>query len=226
MAIDIPEETRAASTPVVKRQRIGEKFVGAIVRFEQRDKTKTNPDGTRVPLLKSNGKPRQELVVHCIAMPNTTAKAGIGDDVYVPNPGDPVRLILGGKAFGQWIEQRKTHRNGKICVGDVIVQQTTRAQAYDANGTPKGPELTEQAQIDAIREKAPSTAIGVYGPITLHEPKDPQWVIVAENAYKAATEVVLDHGPGGGGYDDEEPFLELGVHVVDHRNMATTEPWL
>jgi hypothetical protein len=206
MAIDIPEETRAASTPVVKRQKIGEKFVGAIVRFEQRDKTKTDTDGTRRPLLKTNGKPRQELVVHCIAMPNTTAKAGIGDDVYVPEPGNAVRLILGGKAFGDWIENRKTHRNGKICVGDVVVQQTTRAQAYDANGAPKGPELTEQAQIDSIRDKAPSTAIGVYGPITLHEPKDRQWVEAAEKAYKAATEVVLDAGSGATADDYDEPF--------------------
>lgn len=193
MAIEIPEEARAAATPVVKRQRIGEKFVGAIVRFEQRDKTKT-VDGVRVPLLKANGKARQELVVHCITMPNTTANAGIGDDVDVPTPGTPVRLILGGKAFGDWIEQRKTHRNGKILVGDVIVQQTNRAQAYDANGNPKGGEITSQDEIDAIRSKQPSTAIGVYGPISLHEPKDHQWVAVAEKAYTDANAVVLDDG--------------------------------
>lgn len=204
MAIDIPEETRAASTPVVKRQKIGEKFVGAVVRFEQRDKTKT-VDGVRKPIMKPNGKPRQELVVHCITMPNTTAKAGIGDDVGVPSPGEPARLILAGKAFGDWIEQRKTHRNGKICVGDVIVQQTNRAQAYDSDGNPKGPEMTTQEQVDALLDRQPRTAIGVYGPITLHEPKDTEWVALAEAAYRAATEVVLDQ-PANDGWGDEEPF--------------------
>ena len=206
MAIEIPEEQRAAATPVVKRQRIGEKFVGAVVRFEQRGRTKT-VNGERVPLMKNNGKQAQELVVHCIAMPKTTAYAGIGDDIGVPNPGDPVRLILKGKAFGQWIEARKHHRFGRLNVGDVVVQETDVAQAYDSDGNPKGPEMSTQEQVDAVLAKSPRTAIGVYGPITLHEPKDPQWVIVAENAYKAATEVVLDHGPGGGGgFDDEEPF--------------------
>lgn len=202
MSIPLDDDVRSTATPVVKRQRIGEKFVGAIVRFEQRDKTKKTVDGLRVPILKPNGKPRQELVVHCIAMPNTTAYAGIGDDVEVPEPGTPVRLILGGKAFGDWIEERKSHRNGKICVGDVIVQQTTRAQAYDVSGNPKGAEITSQDEIDAIRAKAPSTAIGVYGPITLHEPKDQQWVAAAEQAYRQATAVVLDEVPG----DEEEPF--------------------
>jgi hypothetical protein len=205
MSYDLSDDVQRTSTPVVKRQRIGEKFVGAIVRTEQRDKTKTDKDGVRSPILKPNGRPRQELVVHCIAMPNTTANAGIGDDIDVPTPGDQVRLILGGKAFGDWIEQRKTHRNGGLQVGDVIVQDTTRAQAYDANGAPKGPEITTQKEIDDIRAKQPSTAIGVYGPVTLHEPRDMEWVHAARKAYDAFNNVTLEEAAGPA-HDDDAPF--------------------
>lgn len=200
MSYDLSDDVQRTSTPVVKRQRIGEKFVGAIVRFEQRDQMTKDKDGNYVPKLKPNNKPRQELVVHCLAMPNTTASAGIGDDVYVPEPGNSVRLILKGKAFGDWIEQRKSHRGGKMQVGDVVVQNITHAQAYDANGAPKGLEITDQGAADALPR---GTAVGFYGPITLHEPKDIEWVKAARKAYDDANAVVLDNGPS---FDDEAPW--------------------
>lgn len=201
MSYDLSDDVQRTSTPVVKRQRIGEKFVGAIVCFEQRDQMTKNQAGDYVPKLKPNNKPRQELVVHCLAMPNTTASAGIGDDVNIPAPGTPVRLILKGKALGDWIEQRKLHRNGKMQVGDVVVQNITHAQAYDANGAPKGLEITDQATADALPR---GTAVGFYGPITLHEPKDTEWVTAARKAYDDATAVQLpaDSNPFG----DEEPW--------------------
>ena len=100
--IELEEPTRGTSTPVVKRQRIGERFVGAVIRTEQRDQTKM-VDGVRTPVLKPNGKARQELIVHCLTMPTNTAEVALGDDHHVPEAGEVVRLILKGKAFGDWI---------------------------------------------------------------------------------------------------------------------------
>ena len=96
----ILNEQKPAGLPVVKRQRIGETFVGMVVRTQQRAILR---DGE--PVLNDRGKPRQELVVTCITLPGTTAAAGIGDETKVPAPGDRVRLILRGGAFSQWIEQ-------------------------------------------------------------------------------------------------------------------------
>ena len=59
------------------------------------------------PIVKPNGKHAQELVVTCLTLPNTTSPAGLGDDESVPEPGTIVRLILKGKAFGDWIEAKK-----------------------------------------------------------------------------------------------------------------------
>lgn len=200
MPIEIQEEARTF-TPVVKRQRIGDRFIGAVIRYEQRDVRKRGDDGVDRPVLKPNGKPKQELVVHCLALPGTTSVAGIGDQIAVPAPGDTVRLILRGRAFGDWIESRKTHRNGKsLRVGDVVEQVVDHAQAYDANGAPKGNKITSQADVDRIPR---GTSLGFYGPLTLAEPTDQAWVARAEAAYNEATAIDLDGGDDGA---DEEPF--------------------
>jgi hypothetical protein len=108
MPIDIPEDrNNAPTTPVMKRTAIGERTRLAIVRFEQRPIKK---DGADV-INPKTGKPRQELVVHGLAMEGTTAPCGKGDDQWVPAVGTPVRVILKGAGFGAWIEARKTHRN-------------------------------------------------------------------------------------------------------------------
>lgn len=198
MAIELEEPARGTSTPVVKRQRIGEQFVGAIVKAEQRAQTKM-VDGVRVEILKPNGKPRQELVVHCLVRPENTAEVSLGDDRHLPEPGEAVRLILKGKAFGDWIEARKSHRGGRLNVGDVVVQKVTHAQAYDANGAPKGGEITDQAVADAVPR---GTSLGFYGPVAIHEPKDTEWVAKAEDAYRAAT--AIQAAPDVD--DDERPF--------------------
>lgn len=204
MPIDLNDDVQRTSTPVVKRQKIGDKFVGAIVRFEQRDVMKKNPaTDTLEPSLKPNGKPRQELVVTCVTMPKTTSMAGIGDLTKVPEPGDIVRLILRGGAFGDWIEARKSHRNGGLRVGDVVVQTVEFAQCYDAGGSPKGNKITDQATADAVPR---GTTVGFYGPLTLHEPKPDgaEWVAKAEEAYREANAIQL--APAAGAVDDEEPF--------------------
>ena len=201
MPIDLNDDVQRTSTPVVKRQRIGDKFVGAIVKFDQRDVMKKNEKtGLLEPSLKPNGKAKQELVVTCVTMPNTTSPAGIGDTNGVPKPGDIVRLILRGGAFGDWIEARKTHRNGGLRVGDVVVQTVEFAQCYDAGGSPKGPKITDQAVADDVPR---NTAIGFYGPLSLHEPKDDEWVAKAEAAYRETTSITLAAPVAD---EDEAPF--------------------
>jgi hypothetical protein len=196
---EMQEPARAVATPVVKRQRIGEKFVGAIVKIEQRDQTKVDPDGTRRPKLKSNGKAAQELVVHCLAM-ESTAMVSIGDDIHLPTEGEPVRVILKGKAFGEWIDARKKHRNGKLHHGDVIIQKVTVAQQYDANGQPKGGEIVDQKVADGVPR---GTSLGFYGPIEIHEWKDAKWAELCEQAALASEAAPA---VAGGPFDDEEPF--------------------
>jgi len=210
------EERRTPGYPVVKRTEIGQKFNGAILKVATRDRQKPGPDGTMEPMTKPNGSPRQELVVTCLTLPGTTAPVGLGEEEGVPQPGDVVRLILKGKAFADWIAAKKNLPDGTVAVGDVVTQTTTIAQAYDQNGKAVGDEITDQAKVAAARQKGRS--VGVYGPLTLREPKaGSEWLAKATEAYKAMSEPVgrtvaeeppddpypVDDGWSG---DDEPPF--------------------
>lgn len=179
MAIPLGEQYTPGH-PVVKRTAIGQKFVGAVIDVERRNRTRRGDDGTTITLMKGD-KPRQELVVTCLAMPGTDAPAGIGDDQGIPEPGATVRLILKGKSFADWIQAEK-ELGRQLQVGDTIKQRTNSAQVYDANGEPKGGQLTTQAEVDAV----PRTAtIGIYAELKL-EPGTDEWVEKAEAAYRAA----------------------------------------
>lgn len=192
------EEPRAAGLPVVKRTAIGQTFVGAVLKTEQRDRLKKGDDGVMKPILKPDGKARQELVVTCLALPGTTAPAGLGDDESVPEPGTVVRLILKGKAFGDWIEQKRNLGRG-LAVGDVVTQTTDTAQVYDASGTPKGPEINDNRKVGEARMKGQN--VGIYGPLTLAAGREPEWVAKAEEAYHALKTPIPVEDVG-----DEEPF--------------------
>jgi len=186
MAISL-NEPGTTRTPVVKRTAIGQTFTGCLIRTERRDVMKTE-DGVQKPVFKPNGKPKQELVVTCLTLPGTTSPAGIGDEVGVPAVGDTVRLILRGKAYGDWIEATK----GGVFVGDVVSQTTDTAQAYDAAGAPKGAAMSTQAEIDALPR---STSVGIYGPLTVRRPAGDElskWVPLAEAAYHEATRVAVE----------------------------------
>lgn len=177
MTIELPD-AGTSSTPVIKSQKIGEVARVALVRWEQRPMKR---DGVEV-INPRTGKPRHEMIVHGLALAGTTAQAGIGERQEVPTPGTPVRFILRGGGFGQWIEARKAHRNGKLCVGDVVVRTIEFAQAYDAQGAPKGSRITSQAEVDKLPR---STTIGFYGPINLEASADEAMVAAAEAAYRA-----------------------------------------
>ena len=182
------EEAGTTRTPVLRRKRIGEEFVGALVRTTQRDVLKRDDaTGTDRPVIKANGKPRQELVVTLVTISSTMA-AGLGEEVAVPEPGDIVRSILKGGGFGQWIEANGLLKPRQV--GDIVTLTSEWGQAYDAHGAPTGDKLTTQAQLDAVpRERS----LGVYGSVAIRRatPAETEWVTAAETAYHAAQPVVV-----------------------------------
>jgi hypothetical protein len=186
MAIPLGEQFTPGH-PVVKRTAIGQKFVGAVVNVERRDRTKRNPEtGINEVLRKADGKARQELIITCLVMPGSDAPAGIGDEQGIPESGDTVRLILKGKAFADWIQAEKA-LGRQLQVGDCVKQRTTSAQRYNADGDPVGDVLTTQTEVDAVPR---SQTIGIYAELKL-EPGDGEWIDKAEAAYRAATAVPL-----------------------------------
>lgn len=184
--------------PVVKRTAIGQRFVGAVVNIERRNRTKRGDDGVVVPMLRSDGKPRQELIATCLVMPGTDAPAGIGDEQGIPEPGDTVRLILKGKSFADWIQAEKA-LGRQLQVGDCVKQRTNSAQVYDADGNPKGQPLTTQAEVDAVPR---AQTVGIYAELKL-EPGEGEWIDKAEAAYRAATAVPLSSTPQPQEVDEE-----------------------
>lgn len=213
MAIELNDNTRA-SFPVLRNQRIGELAQLAVIRTEQRDRLMKN-QGTgqleRIPNgMTRDGQPKfkQELVIHALALPGTTMQTKAGDDFITPAPGDRVRVILKGMAFGRWIEARKSHRGGKLQVGDLLITGTDQAQAYDQTGKPKGEPIRSQADADRIPR---GVTVGFYGPIELAEGTDPAWISRAEEAFLAdqraeqqAKALDADAGTGSRSWLDEE----------------------
>ena len=186
MAIELNDGARLGA-PVIRQQRLGEVAYLAVIRLEQRDRLRKNfatgemepiPNGTD---RQGQPKVKQEMVIHALALPGTTMEARLGDEGGVPAAGERVRLILKAKGFGDWIQARRTHRRGKLNVGDVLVLETRWAQQYDQDGNPKGPKIEDQAAADAVPR---NVTIGFYGPLTLKEGTDPRWIEAAERAYR------------------------------------------
>ncbi len=186
MAIEINDAGNYVSHPIIKHQRIGESCKLAVIRWEQRDRLSKDP-GTQQMVKIPNGvdrnnrpKFKQELVIQAVAISGDMV-AAIGDKSGVPAAGDRVRVILKAKGFGDWIKARKAHRGGKFNVGDVLVMSTDKAQQYDQNGTPKGPEIRTQADADAVPR---NTTLGFYGSLSLVPGQEVRWIDAAEAAYR------------------------------------------
>lgn len=179
--LESPTTTR---TPVLRRRQIGETFTGALVKHQQRDVLKDDK-----PVLKANGKPRQELVVTLVALPGATMPAGLGDEEAAPQPGDIVRLILKGGGYGEWIEADKALKPRQV--GDIVTVTSDYAQAYNADGTPTAGKITDQAEINTL--KARGRTVGIYGSLTITRPTPAEapYVQQAEAEYMAASATPL-----------------------------------
>ena len=99
MPITLNEPTVGERIPVLKRRALGQSFTGALILTDQRDSQKKNDlTGAMEPVLKPNGKARQELIVRLVTI-TSTMPAGIGDDEDVRQRA----VILGdGDGFGNW----------------------------------------------------------------------------------------------------------------------------
>lgn len=214
MAIELTDNSRAISWPVLRHQRIGEVARLAIIRTEQRDRLRKNPTTNALEKTQNgttrDGAPkyRQELVIHAVVIA-ADMQVKQGEDFVAPPTGDRVRVILKGKGFGEWIEARKIHRGGKLVVGDELVLSTTHAQKYDQDGAPKGEKITSQAEADRIPR---GVTVGFYGPIELVEGSDRASIAAAEGFYRADEEAERQRnaiplepvGAGGSrGWEDE-----------------------
>ena len=190
------EESSVTRTPVVRRRQIGEEMRGLLIRKEQRDRLKKD-DRTKemVPVIKSNGKPAQELVLHLLILPGSTMPVGLGDEEGMPDAGTVARLILKGGAFGQFIDADNTLKPRQV--GDVVGVTSTWAQVYNADGDSVGGQITYNDEITAARIKGRN--VGIYGDLTIARatPDLAQWVEKCEAAYwswKNGTAPVLEDG--------------------------------
>lgn len=216
MAI-ILEDTVRTTYPVMSRSVIGEVGQFALIKWEQRDRLKENEATGQFEKMSKGLRPdgteafRQEMVLHCIVMPGTNMEATSNGKDFAPKPGERVRIILKAKAFGNWIDARKKHRNNKLAVGDVILTVTEFAQQYDQKRKPLGPPIYDQQEALAAKAKGKGP-VGFYGPLELAEPTDPRWVDAAEHAYlveqraeqEAKAITLAEPAPAGGGWDDSE----------------------
>ena len=187
MPIPLEEEYKPGF-PVVKRTALGQVFNGAVLKVDQRNRLrKDDATGRMVPALKPDGNPKKELVVICLVLPGTTSPVALAGEEHVPQPEEIVRLILKGKAFGDWIQSKKD-LGRTVNVGDIVTQKTTLAQCYDQNGSPTGDEITDQSVLNSLPR---GRSVGIYGPIVLRAPKEgSEWIAKAEKAYHALAEPI------------------------------------
>jgi hypothetical protein len=220
MAIKLEEETTAGH-PVLKLRAIGEEYVGGILKFQMRDAWK---DGA--PVLKDNGKARQEMVVWLLTHHSTMA-ASIKGDETVPQRGEIVRRILRGKDFGAWIDAKNTLGRA-IQVGDMLRQGCDKAVRFQSMGdhTALG-ELTDNDQVAEYKQTKAwqdrRESLGFYGPLAIRTPKDEEaaFVVECEQAYhQLATQTIrLDDDRG-------DPFPASTPNPANNTPATSEdEPW-
>jgi len=202
MPIELEGDGAGPGAPIIKKQALGEYFIGAMCAEPIRRQVH-KPDGE--PVFKKDGRPRYEMVVTCLTMPGTTAAASIGGDEGVPEPGDVVRLIFRGGGFAQWIDALDAQKvklglKGRFHgrAGDVIEQTVEYGQAWSADGTKIGGELRTQAECDAVPR---TQSLGYYGPLTMRSatPAEAEWDAKACEHFRNANRPVITE-------PEEEPF--------------------
>ena len=172
------ESERPTGTPILRRRKIGERYRGAVIHYEQREQR--NAEG--VTRTKPDGKTARELVVHLLTI-RSTMPVGRRDDEWTPGEGEQVRLILKGGAWGQWIEAGKLV-DGGVCRGDILDLTTTYAEFYNGAGPIVG-KSTDENEIDQARRKG--RTIGYRGDLTITAGTDEATIAACNSAYEAMT---------------------------------------
>lgn len=129
-------------TPFAKLVELGDVLIGACASDPKYSKRQARNFDTGNPAVKDDGKPRLEEILHLVAMPGTTARAGDAEKGYtVITEGDHVRYALQGFKWGQVIEARKNlpafagFKAGQTCSSDVYTIRLAGWSAETKNPT-------------------------------------------------------------------------------------------
>lgn len=138
------DDSGVGGAPFAKFNECGDTLVGAYGGGKMRQQQDFS---TREPKFKRDGKPLQELVMHFVAMPGTTAKTGNPDNPDPIAEGDHVRYAVSGFKWSQVIDQARGlpdyagFKAGTMCSGDIYTitlvgwsAETENASAATAAG--------------------------------------------------------------------------------------------
>jgi hypothetical protein len=202
--IIIEEGSRGAYYPVMKRMNIGEKFVGGLIKTEQRDLMKKDRvTGVLAPVTNARGKTSQQLVVYLLVK-ESTMPCGTGENERVPERGEIVRALFDRGGFHQWIEARK-ELEGPLKVGTLIAMNTTHIVRFPPGDGAQQPcgEIRTMDELNAylIDPTKRNENIGRRGDLAMRDADtDPAFKEECKTAYRemeATPDIVLgDPFPG------------------------------
>lgn len=172
------ESERPTGTPILRRRKIGERYRGAVIDYEQREQR----DADGVTRTKPDGRTAKELIVHLLTI-RSTMPVGRRDDEWAPGENEQVRMILKGGGWGKWIEASKLV-DGGVCRGDIVDLATTHAEFYNGAGPAVG-KSTDEVEIDQARRKG--RTIGYRGDLTITAGTDEATIAACNAAYEAMT---------------------------------------
>lgn len=121
----IATDTTVSGAPFAKFAEIGQTLIGAFASDPSKSRRQMLNYETKKPILKDDGSPRLEEVMHFVAMPGTTAGTGDLEALTEIEPGTHVRYSVSGWKWGQVIQARKAlpaangFAAGQPCSGDV-----------------------------------------------------------------------------------------------------------
>jgi hypothetical protein len=222
MSDDIILEDGEAGTyyPVLKRTNIGEKFIGGLIKTENRDLMKKNPvTGVLESVINKRGKVSQQRVVWALVK-DSTMPAGTGDNERVPASGEIVRLLFDRGGYHQWITAQDAY-GGPLKVGLLIAMNTTHIVRFPPGDGPQEPcgEIRTPEELAAylIDPTKRNENIGRRGDLAMKECDDLAFIEQCKAAYhqlNATPDIALG-----------EPFPGPASQPVTTGAGAPTDLW-
>jgi len=198
----IPLDTeRGPSTPVLKRKRIGEEFVGMVVEQKLRD----HRTMAGVVVMKADGvTPKQEQMLTVVTI-SSTMVVGLGQEEHTATPGEVVRIIFASGGLSTWIDTKDAFKRSAgrgLNVGDVVTLSHTYAEVYAGAGSKPTNVATQE---EADRYRAQGRQIGYRGPVVVRQPTAAEGAAWAEQVFAARAATVAAPAISVDVYDDA-PF--------------------